>query len=277
MNGNINKTDIEVELLILAIKQCYAMDFTHYKMASLKRRLEYHVEKNKLTHISELIPYIIWSQKNFESLLFDISIPVTEMYRDPQVYAAINDKVIPFLKTFPKPRIWIAGCATGEEAYSLAILLHEANCLNQYQIIATDFNMKALKQAQLGIYNASAIKEYEINYQKAGGKFSLNQYFIKENDTIHVIPEIKNNITFIAHNLLYDAPIKDINLILCRNVFIYFDRLLQKQVTNLFFDSLSRGGFLCLGLKESLAFIEPHGFAPYDEKNRIYRKPFAAS
>lgn len=274
MSNIINKTEIETQLLILAIKQCYGFDFTHYKYASLKRRLQHHMEKCNLVHISELIPHVIWSQNNFEKLLLDISIPVTEMYRDPQVYSEINNNIIPFLKTFPKPRIWIAGCATGEEAYSLAILLHEADCLNNYQIIATDFNLNALQQAESGTYDTSSITEYELAYRKAGGKYSLSQYFFREDNKMVIMPEIKHNITFLEHNLLTDPPVINSNLVLCRNVFIYFDRVLQQQVTDLFFASISRGGFLCLGLKESLDFIQQHGFVHYNEKYRIYRKPF---
>ena len=277
MSNIINKTEIEMELLICAIKQCYGYDFTHYKTASIKRRLQHHMDKCNFHHISELIAYVIWSQKNFEKLLFDISIPVTEMYRDPQVYSQINNEIIPYLKTFPKPRIWIAGCATGEEAYSIAILLHEAKCLNEYQLIATDFNLNALKQAESGIYSANSINEYELAYRKAGGKYALNQYFSRENNDMLIIPEIKNNITFLEHNLMMDPPILNVNLVLCRNVFIYFDRVLQQQVTDLFFTSISRGGFLCLGFKESLDFIKQHGFVNYNEKYRIYRKPFEAN
>jgi len=272
LKQDINKQELEISLLIDAIKACYGIDFTHYKKASLKRRLQHNLEKNKFSHISEMISKAIWSYSYFEQLLFDISIPVTEMYRDPCFYAAINQKVLPFLKTFPQPRIWITGCATGEEAYSLAILLHEANCLDKFEIIATDFNKQALEQAYRGIYSIETILHYELNYKKAGGQHSLLNYFTRQDNTVEILSIIKDKIIFLEHDLTGNHGLKNVHLILCRNVFIYFDRTLQQHVSNLFYQSLCPGGFLGLGLKESLDFIEKHDFENYEPKLRIYQK-----
>lgn len=270
-----NNFDLEVELLIQAIKTCYGIDFSHYKKASLHRRLKHNMEKNKLTYLSELIPKIIWDYKKFEDLLFDISIPVTEMFRDPEVYQTLIQKVLPYLKTYPQIRIWVAGCATGEEAYSLAILLKEKNCLQNVQIIATDFNKQVLEQAKQAVYSVDSIKQSELMYQKAGGAVSLIEYFKREQDMMYILPDIKQHILFLEHDLTSDNAPANIHLILCRNVFIYFDRLLQSTTTKLFYDSLYPGGFLCLGLKESLEFIS-NGmlFEDYVRKLKIYRKPY---
>jgi chemotaxis protein methyltransferase CheR len=272
MNAD-KKEDIEIELLIEAIKKTQGVDFSHYKLASFKRRLYYHLEKSKLTYISELISKIIWHQGYFEHFLFDISIPVTEMYRDPDVYAFLSQKIFPFLKTFPKPRIWIAGCATGEEAYSLAILLTEYYGEQAFQIIASDFNAKAIDSAKKGFYDIT-ILESKLAYKKAGGKYDLSQYFINHGEKIEIIPKIKNQVLFLEHDLTSDIGMSNIHLILCRNVFIYFDKSLQKSVTELFYQSLCAGGFLCLGLKESLEFLPHNRFKPYEKSLRIYRKPY---
>ena len=274
-NLTYSNLDLEVDLLIQAIRVCYGIDFSHYKKASLYRRLKHSMEKNQLSCLSELIPKVIWDYKAFESLLFDISIPVTEMFRDPEVYQMITQKILPYLKTFPQVRIWVAGCATGEEAYSLAILLKEAKCLTHVQIIATDFNKQALEQANQGIYSHDSIKQSELMYKKAGGNASLTHYFTHKNAQMEIIPEIKQHILFLEHDLTNDnIPVKA-HLILCRNVFIYFDRELQNATTELFYQSLHPGGFICLGLKESLEFIASGKlFETYAEKFRIYRKPY---
>ncbi|MAZ39266.1 MAG: chemotaxis protein CheR [Legionellales bacterium] len=272
---SINEADkhaLEISLLIHAIKTCYHVDFTHYKLASFQRRLLYNIRKNNLTNISDLIPLVINNVAFFEQLLFDISIPVTEMYRDPGFYTEIMQKVVPFFKKTACMKIWVAGCATGEEAYSLAILLHELNILNHYHIIATDLNHNALQRAKQGQYKSEMLAQYEINYKQAGGKNNLLQYFKKTDDNLEIIPSIKNKISFLPHDLTSHTTIAGIHLILCRNVFIYFNRALQEHATNLFYDSLCQSGFLGLGLKESLDFIPNSGFKTYDSKYRIYQK-----
>lgn len=211
----------------------------------------------------------------YQEVLQDLSITVTEMFRDPDFYKALREEVVPMLKTYPFVKIWHAGCASGEEVYSMAIVLQEEGLLKRSQIYATDFNQIALQKAKAGIYSIDKIKEYTQNYQKSGGRSSFSDYFNALYDSVKLNEALKKNIVFADHNLVTDGVFGEMNLIICRNVLIYFDKALQSKVIGLFYESLIPGGFLCLGSKESLRFAaKSTEFDVISESRKIYRKKF---
>lgn len=266
---------IELDLLLEAIYQKYHYDFKEYSRAHIKRRFMYRMRLAKLKNLSEMQHKILYNQSFFETLLMDLSINVTEMFRDPSFYLAIRKKIIPNLKKYPFIKIWHAGCASGEEVYSMAILLKEEGLLEKTQIYATDFNALVLKRAKDGIYPINHIKEYTSNYQKAGGVNSFADYYTAQYDSVIVNSSLKERIVFADHNLVTDEVFGEMNVILCRNVLIYFTKKLQNRVVKLFLDSLTSAGFLCLGSKESLQFSEyTNQFKVFVAKEKIYqRKP----
>jgi len=273
--NTIDIENIELELFLEAIYKRYGYDFRQYSQATMKRRVQNLLSTFKFNKVSEMIPKILFDEKFFEQLLFHFSITVTEMFRDPSFYKYLRDDIIPYLKTYPFMKIWCAGCATGEEVYSLAILLKEEKLYDRVTIFATDFNDKALQKAKDGIYPLNNIKNYTVNYQKAGGKSSLTEYFHAEYDSVIMKQELREKITFANHNLVIDGVFGEMHLIFCRNVLIYFNRNLQNKVLDLFYNSLIRNGFLCLGTKESLQFLEKaDAFKATDNENNIYRKFF---
>jgi len=269
---------IEVDLLLDAIYQRYGYDFKQYNQASLKRRLEYHLTKTEIQTISALIHEILNNQTAFKALVFDISVTVTEMFRDPWFFMTLRKKVIPFLRTFPFINVWQAGCATGEEVYSLAILLKEEELYDRTRIYATDFNDAALERAKTRIYPLDRIKEYSANYQKAGGQKSLADYYRARYQSTILDASLLDNITFANHNLATDGVFAEMHLILCRNVLIYFDRNLQNRVLSIFRDSLCYNAFLCLGSKETLQFsvVQPD-FVEFAARERIYQCKYEKS
>jgi len=263
---------IEIDLLVEAIYQRYGYDFRQYSQASIKRRVQHHLTKTEFQTISDLIPSILHDEQAFTSLFLDLSITVTEMFRDPWVYLALREKVIPFLKTFPFINVWQAGCATGEEVYSLAILLKEEGLYDRARIYATDFNEVALEKARARIYPLDRIKEYSRNYQKAGGQRSLADYYRAQYQSVILDASLQENVTFANHNLATDSVFSEVHLILCRNVLIYFDRTLQNRVLTIFRDSLRYNGFLCMGSKESLQFSSvKDDFVKFADKEKIYQ------
>ena len=264
---------IEMALFLEAIFERYGYDFRCYARASIERRIRQLLQKSGCNTISEMIPKLLHNESFLEQLLQWFSITVTEMFRDPLMYRCIREQVVPLLKTYPFIKIWHAGCATGEEAYSLAILLKEEGLLNKATIFATDFNDFALDKAKYGIYDLDNIKQFTRNYQQAGGTRSFSEYYHAHYESMAINQSLKRNITFANHNLVTDSVFGDMHLILCRNVLIYFDKELKNRVLNLFSDSLVRGGYLCLGSKESLQFsdVQDH-FKAIDEKWRIYQK-----
>ena len=263
---------IELNLLLEAIYQRYGYDFKQYNQASIKRRLLHHLAKTQFQTISGLIPEILYNQAAFKSLIFDLSVTVTEMFRDPWFFLALRQKVFPFLKTFPFINIWQAGCATGEEVYSLAILLKEEGLYDRTRIYATDFNDTALEKAKARIYSLERIKEYSFNYQKAGGQKSLADYYRARYQSIIMEASLQDNITFANHNLVTDGIFAEMHLILCRNVLIYFNRALQNRVLSVFRDSLRYNGFLCLGSKETIHFSDVQAdFVEFAPNERIYQ------
>jgi chemotaxis protein methyltransferase CheR len=265
--------NIEIDLLLEAIFQCYGYDFRHYSRASIERRVRQFQDKSGCGTISGMIPRLLHDESFFGTFVREFSITVTDMFRDPFVYLSIRKDVVPILKTYPFVKIWHAGCATGEEAYSLAIVLKEEGLYDRATLFATDFNDAALDAAKKGIYALDNAKKFTANYQAAGGTSSFSEYYHARYQAMAISKSLKENITFASHNLVTDSVFGEMHLIMCRNVLIYFEKSLQDRVLNLFSDSLVHGGILCLGTKESLRFSNvKNRFQTIDEDARIYRK-----
>jgi chemotaxis protein methyltransferase CheR len=264
---------MEIEILLDGIRNRYGYDFTHYSRASLKRRINHVRTQARLPSYTALLDKLLHEESYFDEFLKSISITVTEMFRDPLFYRAIREKVVPIFKTFPFVKIWHAGCATGEEVYSMAILLHEAGFLDRARIYATDFNKHSIERAREGVYSNKNIDIYGVNYRLAGGTANFSDYMNTDYEFAKFKDYLKEHVTFSYHNLVTDGVFGEMNLICCRNVLIYFDKVLQDRVLSQFAESLRHGGFLCLGNKESLNFtaIKPL-FESMDAKQRIYRK-----
>lgn len=268
--------NIELDLLLEAIFRRYGHDFRHYARSSLKRRVNQAMKKAGCSSISEMTERILYAPSFFQDIIAQFSITVTEMFRDPKVYLSIRNDVVPYLKTYPFIKIWHAGCATGEEVYSLAILLIEEGICNKCTIYATDFNDSALDTARHGIYSISDIKQWSTNYHQSGGTHSLSEYFHAEYDSISLLKTLRDNITFANHNLAVDEVFGEMHMVLCRNVLIYFDQNMQNRALRLFTESLTRDGFLCIGTKESLRFSEVENkYDAFQPKLKIFRKKAA--
>jgi len=264
---------IEIELLLEGIYQHYGFDFRSYAYASIRRRLWKRIEAEGLSTISGLQDQVLHNPPMMEKLLLDLSINVTSMFRDPGFYRVFREQVIPTLRTYPFIRIWHAGCATGEEVYSMAILLEEESLYERSRIYATDINEVVLQKAKSGIFPLERMQEYTENYIAAGGKRAFSDYYTAKYGGALFSPGLTKNVVFSQHNLVTDRSFSEFNVILCRNVLIYFDRTLQSRVLTLFYDSLATFGILALGSKESLRF------SPYEEcyeqingPEKIYRK-----
>lgn len=266
-------TDIEIDLLLEAIYKRYGYDFRNYSRASIERRLIQFLADKKYNSYSEITGRTLRDTAFFHELVSYFSISVTALFRDPFFYTALQDKVLPFLRTWPHFKIWHAGCATGEEAYSMAILLNDAKLINRATIYATDISQSALETAKTGIYNLNIIKQGSINYLEAGCINSLSDYYQALYGAALLNTNLKKKITFSRHNLVIDKSFGEMQMIVCRNVLIYFNQSLQNQVLQLFWESLEFGGFLCLGDKESLLFSPiADKFTTIDEKAKIYKK-----
>lgn len=264
--------DIEVELFVRALKLRHGYDFTQYSPASLKRRVLQLARAQDAGTVSELITRLLHEPGFLNVALEGLSVPVSEMFRDPDVFLALREQVLPVLASYPQINIWQAGCAHGQEVYSLAILLEEAGLYDRTQIYATDFNESALKQAQEGIYPAREAQLWSRNYLAAGGKHTLADYYSARYEFIKLDQRLRRNVIFANHNLVTDEVFCEAHLVLCRNVLIYFSDPLQDRTLALFRDSLVRGGFLCLGTRESLDFApSASDFTPVDAARRIYR------
>jgi len=266
-------TNLEVKLLLEAIYQRYGYDYRNYARASIKRRIQKLLKNSGLMNVSELIPMVIHDPDFFESVIRTFSISVTEMFRDPHFYLTLREQVIPVLKTYPFIKIWHAGCATGEEVYSMAILLHEEGLYQRSQIYATDISDELVNKARDGIFDIREIKNDTLNYQQSGGKCSFSDYYHSQYKSVIMDSSLKQNITFSTHNLTTDSVFGEMHLVICRNVMIYFNRELQERVFKLFTDSLIYKGFLCLGTKETLDFSTVQAnFKQLLPKEKIYRK-----
>jgi chemotaxis protein methyltransferase CheR len=263
----------EIELLLEGIFRQYGFDFRSYAYASIRRRLWKRVEAEGLTNLSQLQAKVLHDPEALERLLLDLSVNVTAMFRDPLFYLAFRTKVIPLLRTYPYIRIWHAGCSTGEEVYSVAIMLEEEGLYDRSRIYATDINDVVLQQARRGIFPLERMQEYTENYIRAGGKRSFSEYYTAKYDGALFDQRLVRNVAFAQHNLVTDRSFAEFNAIFCRNVLIYFDKDLQNRVHSLFYDSLVRLGMLCLGSKETLKFstYEPC-YERLDANEKIYRK-----
>lgn len=244
--------DLEIQLLLEGVYRYYGFDFRNYAMASLKRRIMNAVLAEKLTTISSLQDKILHDRACMERFLLGLSVNVTSMFRDPSFYLAFRNKVVPLLRTYPFIRIWHAGCSTGEEVYSMAILLWEEGLYDRCRIYATDMNEAVLRKAKAGIFPLRSMQEYTQLYQLAGGKKDFSKYYTADYDGAIFQSFLKQNAIFAVHNLVTDASFNEFNVILCRNVLIYFNSTLQNRVHKLLYESLTIFGVLGLGKQESL-------------------------
>ena len=268
-----SSVDIELRLLMEAIYLKYSYDFRDYSRASQKRRVLYALGQFDCPTISALQSRVLHDPAVFLQLLQYLTIPVSEMFRDPGFFLALRQQVVPHLQTYASLKIWIAGCSTGEEVYSLAILLREEGLLERSLIYATDINPASLEKARQGIFALGSIKGHTANYQQAGGKRAFSDYYTAAYEAAIFDKTLRENITFADHSLATDSVFSETQLVLCRNVLIYFNKRLQDRALGLFHDSLGYRGFLALGSKESLDFSAyADHFEPLVRAERIFRK-----
>lgn len=266
-------TDIELKLLAEAIYLKYGHDFRDYSGASQKRRVLHALAQFGCPTISALQSRVLHDPAAFHELLQFLTIPVSEMFRDPSYYLTLRREVVPFLQTYPSIKVWVAGCSTGEEVYSLAILLHEEGLLDRTLIYGTDINPASLDKARRGIYPLPAMQRYAANYEKAGGRRQLSDYYTAAYDSALLDRFLSASVTFADHSLATDNVFSETHLVSCRNVLIYFNRKLQDRALGLFQASLCHRGFLGLGAKESMDFSACSGkFETLDRRERLYRK-----
>ncbi|AIQ14496.1 CheR family methyltransferase [Paenibacillus durus] len=265
--------NIEIELLLYGIHRLYGYDFRNYSLPSLRRRIWHRVHGENLSSISALQEKVLHDRACFERLIYSLSIPVTEMFRDPGMFRTFRQKAVPLLRNYPYIRIWHAGCSTGEEVYSMAILLKEEGLYGKARIYATDINNRSLQQAKEGVYEISKMQQYSQNHMEAGGKRAFSEYYTAKSNSVIFQPDLRKNIIFAEHNLATDTSFNEFNVIFCRNVMIYFNDELREHVHSLFFESLSRCGFLVLGAKESIHFTRySDSYEPLGRVEKIYRK-----
>ncbi len=265
--------DLEIRLLLEALYQRYHYDFRHYARASIKRRLRQACQQLGYPSFSAMQDQLLREPAMVSRLLSYLTVQVSEMFRDPDYFRAIREKVVPHLRTYPSLKIWIAGCSTGEELYSFAILFREEGLEERTIFYATDINPAALDAASRGIYPIDRLKAFTENHRRSGGKSSLSDYYTTAYGGGVFDKSLRERVVFSDHSLVTDAVFAEMQLISCRNVLIYFDRPLQDRAVGLFRDSLARKGFLGLGSKESLRF-SPHSeaFADFVREEKIYQK-----
>lgn len=272
MVGSDELEQIEIELLLDGVHRLYGYDFRNYALPSLKRRIWHHVHAENVHSISALQEKVLHDRACFERFVYSLSIPVTEMFRDPGLFLTFRQKVVPLLRTYPYIRIWHAGCSTGEEVYSMAILLHEEGLYDKARIYATDMNERSLQQAKEGVHDISRMKQYTKNYLEAGGTRAFSEYYTAKYNSVILQPYLRKNIIFAEHNLATDTSFNEFNVIFCRNVMIYFNDELRDHVHGLFHESLSRFGILVLGSKESIHFTKYSDcYESLDRVEKIYR------
>lgn len=264
---------IEIRLLTEGIYQHYGFDFRDYSMASLRRRVWKRIYSEGLSTVSGLIEKVLHDPSCMERLLLDLSINTTAMFRDPTFYLAFREKVVPMLKTYPFVRIWHAGCSTGEEVYSMAILLQEEGLYDRCRIYATDINEAVLQKAKTGIFPIATMQENTSNYIAGGGTATFSDYYTARYDNAIFRPSLRDNVVFAQHNLVTDSTFNHFNVIFCRNVLIYFNHSLQERVQQLFLSSLEMFGVLGLGRKESVRFTSvADDYEELDAEEKLYRR-----
>jgi chemotaxis protein methyltransferase CheR len=265
--------DIELRLLLEAIYLKYHHDFRGYALASMRRRLKTALAAFQCTTLSQLQDRVLHDQDAFPRLFDFLTVTVSEMFRDPSYFRALRTHVVPVLRTYPSLKIWVAGCATGEEAYSLAIMLHETQLLDRSIIYATDINSRSLQIAEDGVYDASRLPGFSANYQEAAGETSLADYYTAHYGRAKFAGFLRERMVFSDHSLATDSVFAEVQLVSCRNVLIYFNRELQDRSVGLFHDALCRKGFLGIGAKESLRFTShAQSFSDVAAADRIYQK-----
>jgi chemotaxis protein methyltransferase CheR len=264
---------IEIDLLLEAIHRRYSYDFRGYALASLRRRLWHRAYAEGLTTLTGLTERLLHDPACMDRVLRDLSINVTEMFRDPGFYRALRERVFPVLRTHPFIRVWNAGCSTGEEIYSLAIALREEGLLERTRIYATDINDAALERAQAGSFPLERMQRYTESYLRAGGTEAFSSYYAADGDRARFDPVLVEGVVFAQHNLVTDGSFNEFHLIVCRNVMIYFGSALQEEVLALFGNSLTRFGILALGRKESIRrSSHADRYEPLDDAEKIFRR-----
>ena len=264
---------IEIQLLLEALYRYYGFDFRDYALASLKRRIWNAVQAEGLTSVSGLQEKVLHDSACLERFLLGLSVHVTSMFRDPSFFLTFRQKIVPLLRTYPFIRLWLAGCSTGEEVYSMAILLKEEELYHRCRIYATDMNELVLRKAKAGIYPAKLMQEYTQQYLQAGGKRSFSEYYTAAYDHVIFRSSLRENIIFSQHNLAMDGSFNEFNVIFCRNVLIYFNQSLQDRVHQLLYESLNRFGVLGLGRQESIKFT-PHEqqYEALEPREKLFRR-----
>lgn len=265
--------DIEIQLLLEAVYRYYGYDFRNYALSSLKRRISSFLRSEGVANISALQERVLHDRTCLERFLLGLTVNVTSMFRDPSFYLAFRNQAVPILRTYPFIRIWHAGCSTGEEVYSMAILLQEEGLYHRCRIYATDTNERVLQKAKNGIFGLKLMQEYTQLYLKAGGKQSFSNYYTAAYDSAIFREFLRENVVFAQHNLATDSSFNEFNVIVCRNVLIYFNQVLQKRVHELFYNSLCSFGILGLGRQETLKFTPCEQY--YEEiakGEKLYRR-----
>ncbi|RDU37638.1 protein-glutamate O-methyltransferase CheR [Neobacillus piezotolerans] len=268
----MQKEELELELLLLAVYRLSGFDFRQYMNSSIMRRVQNRLRLEQLPGISRLTERVIEDDTVLKKLLDDFSINVTEMFRDPSFFASFRRNVVPHLKGLPQIRIWHAGCSTGEEAYSMAILLEEEGLGGKAKIYATDMSEKVIRAAEKGVIPLSKMQDYTKNYLQAGGRRSFSEYYTADSHFATLDPSLREKIIFAQHNLVTDGSFNEFHVVICRNVLIYFNQDLQNHVLRLINASLSQGGFLGLGSKEAIRSEAHPQFTEFDASEKIYRK-----
>jgi len=273
MRASGREFEIEFGLLIDAIYHLYHYDFRGYATASLRRRLRSAMVQFECRTLSQLQDKIMRDSAVFPALLDFLTVQVSEMFRDPEYFRAIREQVVPLLRTYPSLKVWVAGCSAGEEAYSLAILLREEGLLEKTLIYATDINARTLQKAAAGVYDVDRIAGFTANHHKSGARSSLSDYYTAAYGRAVFDKSLRDHIVFSDHSLATDSVFAEVQLVSCRNVLIYFNRVLQDRALGLFDDSLCRNGFLGIGSKESMRFSSrASGFTDFVREQRIFQK-----
>ncbi|MEP7052519.1 MAG: CheR family methyltransferase [Pseudomonadota bacterium] len=264
--------DLEIRLLLDAIHARYGYHFQHYASGSMRRRVRAVLARSGLEHLGQLQHKILIEPEFFASILDDLTVRVSEGFRDPQFYRVFRERVVPTLRTYPFLKIWHAGCASGEEVFSIAILLAEEKLYDRSQIYATDMSPKALELARAGVYPESEAAKFEANYRESGGTARFDEYYSRAYGRIAVREALRKNVVYFQHDLASDYALGEMHVVFCRNVLIYFDTELRDRTVSTFADCLSHGGFLCLGMHESLPRASCERFVDFASNERIYRR-----
>ena len=274
---SVPASDVELRLLIEAIYHRFHYDFREYSGASIKRRMNAAMVRFGCSSLSQLQDKVLHDEETFPALLDYLTVQVSEMFRDPSFFRSLREKVIPILRTYPSLKIWVAGCSTGEEVYSLAILLRESNLLSRTLIYATDINPAALAKAEAGVYEIDRLPGFTENHRRSGAPSSLSDFYTAAYGRAVFDKSLRKHVVFSDHSLATDSVFGEMQLVTCRNVLIYFNRELQDRAVNLFHESLCRKGFLGIGARESLRFSKHgDGFTETVREDRIFQKRDAA-